>query len=58
MIPNPSQNCSYVVFNFWANLSLIEHSYKIVLIKFLKKRVITFTGQFIGIRLISGKVRN
>ena len=28
MIPNPSLDCSYVVLNFWANLSLV------VLIKF------------------------
>ena len=23
MIPNPSLGCSYVVLNFWANLSLV-----------------------------------
>ena len=33
MIQNPSLDCSYVVLNFWANLSLVVSSYKIVLIK-------------------------
>ena len=36
MIPNPSLDCSYVVLNFWPNLSLVL-IYKIVLVK---KRVI------------------
>ena len=36
MISNPSLDCSYVVLNFWPNLSLVL-MYKIVLVK---KRVI------------------
>ena len=33
MIQNLSLDCSYVVLNFWANLSLVVSSYKIVLIE-------------------------
>ena len=39
-IPNPNLDCSYVVLNFWPNLSLFDFcSYKIVLTKKLKRVV-------------------
>ena len=42
MIPNPSLDCSYVVLNFWANLSLD------VLIKlFLQKKPVTRSLGFV-----------
>ena len=33
MIPNPSLDCSYVVFNFWPKLFEPRCPYKIILIK-------------------------